>query len=299
MMVLSRKVVVVADIIKFNHLVKSYGSKKAVDDISFAIQKGEIFGFLGPNGAGKTTTIRCLMDFVRPDGGSVKIGGLKAQADSVAVKRKIGYLPADYYHYDKWSGQEHIDFACRLRGCAPDTELIAKLQFDARTKVKYLSTGNQQKLGIVLALLGKPDILVLDEPTRGLDPVLQNQVYDILRDFRRDGGTVFMSSHNLSEVQKICDTVAVIKAGRLVVNETLEGLRGKNLHHVEATLRRPIKPDLFKGEGVEIVSHAAHSLVLRVRGDLNPVLKQLITSGVKDLEVTHASLEELFLELYQ
>lgn len=288
-----------AQAIKFNHLTKSYGSKKAVDDVSFAIEKGEIFGFLGPNGAGKTTTIRALMDFVRPDSGSTKVGNLDSQADSVAVKRKIGYLPADYYHYDKWTGEDHIKFVCDLRGCEADNKLIASLNFDTRSKIKHLSTGNQQKLGIVLALLGNPDILVLDEPTRGLDPVLQNQVYDILRDFRKGGGTVFMSSHNLAEVQKICDAVAVIKDGKLIVNETLNSLRGKNLHHIDVTFTKAAPADLLKGFDVNIISQAGRSLSFRVRGELGPVLRAVNKHDIKDIEIRHASLEELFLELYQ
>lgn len=288
-----------AQAIKFNHLTKSYGAKKAVDDISFAIGKGEIFGFLGPNGAGKTTTIRCLMDFVRPDSGSIKVGSLDSQTDTVEVKRKIGYLPADYYHYGKWTGEDHIEFACELRGCAPDQKIIEQLQFDSKTKVKHLSTGNQQKLGIVLALLGEPDILVLDEPTRGLDPVLQNQVYDILRDFRRSGGTVFMSSHNLAEVQKICDAVAVIKDGKLIVNETLQSLRGKNLHHIDITFAKAVPADLLKSFDAKVISQAGRSISFRVKGELGSVMRAINRHNIKDIEIHHASLEELFLELYQ
>lgn len=285
--------------IKFNHLVKSYGSKRAIDDISFSIDRGEIFGFLGPNGAGKTTTIRCLMDFVRPDSGSIQIDKLDSQADSVAAKRKIGYLPADYYHYDKWTGEQHIKFVCDLRGCEPEPKLIAALNFDTKSKIKHLSTGNQQKLGIVLALLGNPDILVLDEPTRGLDPVLQNQVYDILRDYKKQGGTVFMSSHNLAEVQKICDAVAVIKEGKLVINETLQSLRGKNLHHIDVTFAKTVPADLLKGFDVNVISHAGRNISFRVKGELGPVLQTISRHNIKDIEIRHASLEELFLELYQ
>lgn len=285
--------------IKFNHLIKSYGSKRAVDDISLSIDKGEIFGFLGPNGAGKTTTIRCLMDFVRPDGGTIKIGSLDSRIDSVAVKRKVGYLPADYYHYDKWTGEDHIDFVCNLRGCEPDQKLIESLGFDSKVKVKHLSTGNQQKLGIVLALLGQPDILVLDEPTRGLDPVLQNQVYDILRQYKRSGGTVFMSSHNLAEVQKVCDAVAVIKDGKLVVNETLQSLRGKNIHHVDVTFAEPFSADLLKRPEIVLISQNSRTASFRVKGDLNLVFKLISRYKIKDIEIRHASLEELFLELYK
>lgn len=288
-----------SSIISFKDVVKSYGTKRALDSISFGVKKGDIFGFLGPNGAGKTTSIRAMMDFVRPDRGEIKIAGLDSRTDAVKLKSKIGYLPADYYHYLGWTGQDHIRFVAKLRGVEVSSKYVNLLEFNSRTRVKHLSTGNRQKLAIILALIGDPTILILDEPTRGLDPMLQNQIYDILRDFRSGGGTVFMSSHNLSEVEKVCDSIAVIREGKLVVEETLQSLREKSIHHVNVLFGRPVRAKEFEQGTIKVLSSTPRSVSLRVQGDIGPVIHLLGRYHIKDIEVAHASLEELFLELYK
>ncbi len=285
--------------IEVKDLRKNFGKFTALDDTTFSVPAGGIFGFLGPNGAGKTTTIRCLMDFIRADGGTAKILGLDSKRDSVELKRKIGYLPAAEQYYENWTGQQHIEFVASLKGVKSESVLIRQLDFNPKTKVKHLSTGNRQKLGLVMAFLGDPELLIMDEPTRGLDPILQNQVYEILSDHRAGGGTVFMSSHNLPEVSKICDSVAVIRAGTIVAEETLDSLRNKSVHHVDITFDKHVDHKQFETEGVSVVSSAKNTVRLRVKGDLNDTLHLIAKQPIKDLEVSHASLEEIFLEIYK
>jgi ABC-2 type transport system ATP-binding protein len=285
--------------IEVKSLSKQFGSFVALNNTTFSVPAGGIFGFLGPNGAGKTTTIRCLMNFISSDSGSAKIFGLDAKRDSVRLKSKIGYLPATEQYYENWTGQQHIEFVAGLRGVDAKSSLIETLEFKPQTKVKHLSTGNRQKLGIIMALLGDPDLLILDEPTRGLDPILQNLVYKILAEHRARGGTVFMSSHNLPEVSKICDSVAVIRSGAIVAEESLDSLRNKSIHHVDVTFDKHVDSKQFQTKGVTIASSANNSLNLRVKGDLNHTLQLIAKQPIKDLEVTHASLEEIFLEIYK
>ncbi len=175
-------------IIEVKNLSKHFGKTKAVDDISFAVEKGEVFGFLGPNGAGKTTTIRCMIDFIRPSSGSITLLGEDSQIGSVDLNKKIGHLSGYVHFYDKWTGQDHIDFVQKLNHITdqPD-DLLKRLDFDPTIKTKNLSSGNRQKLGIILALMKQPELLIMDEPTNGLDPLLQHEVYAMLRKAMRAG----------------------------------------------------------------------------------------------------------------
>ncbi|MCL5093913.1 MAG: ABC transporter ATP-binding protein [Patescibacteria group bacterium] len=284
--------------IEIKKLKKYFGKVKAVDGISFNVDKGEILGFLGPNGAGKSTTIKCLMDFERPTEGKIVVAGLDSQADSVAIKEKVGFISGDIKLYDKWTGNDHIEFIEKIRGKSKIAhELCKKFEYNPKIKVKNLSSGNKQKLGLILALMSEPKILVLDEPTVGLDPLLQNSFYEVLEDFKRKGTTIFMSSHNLAEVEKICDRVAIIKTGKLVAVETIENIGEKKMHLVNAYFdEKPKKIDF--GRDVEVLKREDNELLLKIKGDLNPVIKVLSAMKLRDLEVTHATLEEVFLEFY-
>lgn len=286
-------------VIEVSKVSKSYGSKRALNGVSFKVEAGSIFGFLGPNGAGKTTTIRCLMDFIRPDSGQIRVLEKDSVKDSVELKRSIGYRPAGTNLYEHWTSKEHLDFVSRLRGIKPDYGLASRLELDLKTKAADLSTGNRQKLMIALAFAGTPMLLVLDEPTKGLDPLLQKELYDLLKDKRNAGVTVFMSSHNLNEVEHLCDAIAVIKNGRTIVEETLDTIRRKSIHHLNASFRQRIDLKRFNLAGVGIVSSNPHSLELKVTGDLTPVIKQISHYELVDLSVERASLEEVFLEMYK
>lgn len=287
-------------VISLKNLKKYFGSTKAVDDISFTVQKGEIFGFLGPNGAGKTTTIRCLMDFIRPDSGKITINNLDAHLNSPEVKAKVGYLSPDVHLYDHWTGADHLKFIEKLKGKSPNTQqLLKKLELNPNIKTKTLSSGNRQKLGLILALMADPEILVLDEPTAALDPLLQNRTYEILKEYQNKGCTIFLSSHNLPEVERICSRVAIIRQGKLIAVEDIIKLKEKHLRVIQAQFSKPINREDFTMPGVEITQHNQDRLTLKVAGDLNPVIKKLASCHLSDLEINHANLEDIFMGFYK
>ncbi|MCL5795679.1 MAG: ABC transporter ATP-binding protein, partial [Patescibacteria group bacterium] len=239
--------------IEIKNLKKYFGKTKAVDNISFDVEQGEIFGFLGPNGAGKTTTIRLIMDFIRPDSGSIKIMGLDCQKDSIAVKKQISYLSSDVRLYDNYSGQYHINFLEKLHGQKSIAKKLAeKLNLNLKAQFKTLSTGNKQKLGLILALMFEPKVIILDEPTAGLDPILQNTVYEILAEFQSKGSTIFMSSHNLSEVERICSKVAIIRAGKIVALENIQTLKDKRMHKATVRFEGKFTKSDFNFDGVKV-----------------------------------------------
>jgi ABC-2 type transport system ATP-binding protein len=286
--------------IKISKVSKRYGRTTALSDVSLEVEAGEIYGFLGPNGAGKTTTIRCLMDFIRPNTGSISIFGLDAQRDSVEVKRQVGFLPADNQLYSKWNARQHISLVTGVRG-GPDTsaDLMARLGLDPQVPVHHLSSGNQQKLGLILALMTNPKLLVLDEPTKGLDPLLQHEIYSILKEYVAAGGTVFLSSHNLAEVEHICSNVGVIKQGKIVASKSMHDIVAMNVHIVTAAFpATAAAPDLSL-PGVEIISATEGRLILKNRGDINPLMAKLGSLQLTDIEIRHAPLEEIFMEYYQ
>ena len=284
--------------ISLSHVSKSFGAKKALDDVSLTIPKGKIFGFLGPNGAGKTTTIRCLMDYMRADEGSISILGKDAKIESAILKQDIGFLSSDIQLHPNWSAHTHIEFLSSIKGRGRADELVKLFNLDLKTKVRNLSSGNKQKLAIILAFLGDPRVLIMDEPTRGLDPLLQNQLYDLLRGFAHEGGTVFLSSHNLAEVQQLCDNVAVIRAGKIVADEAMRDIRRMKIHTITAVATKAFDEKGFAKKDIEIVSCSAKTIVLKVRGRIDPVIKLLSKYELTDLDVSHASLEDVFMEFY-
>lgn len=287
-------------VLEVQNLKKYFGKTHALDDVSFSVNEGEVFGFLGPNGAGKTTTIRCLMSFMKPTSGSVNIFGLDPQTKPSEINKKIGYLSGDVRLYDAWTGKDHIDFLENLRGQKSKApELIQKLDFNPKMKFKTLSSGNKQKLGLILALMFGPELLVMDEPTMGLDPLLQAKIYEILEDVQNRGTTVFMSSHNLSEVERLCSRVAIIKEGKIVTTENIQSLKNKRMHVVTVHFNGDYNKNDFLFDGVSIQQELPEGLILDVKGDINPLMKKLASFQLKDLEITHASLEEIFLEFYE
>lgn len=288
-------------VISVKNLKKHFGKTKAVDGISFEVNEGEIVGFLGPNGAGKTTAIRCMMDFLRPTEGKIDIFGLDAQNNSAKLKKDIGHLSSESTLYGSWTGQEHIHFLEKIRGLSHfDEELIDKLKFDPRKKASALSTGNRRKLGVILALMHQPKLLILDEPTVGLDPFLQNYIYEIFRTEAAKGNTVFMSSHNLAEVEKICDRVVVLREGKIVAVETVSALRAKKIYTIYAFFEGDVPKKELSTDGVELIKEFSDGLALHVKGDIKPLLVKLGGyKNLKDLEITHASLEEVFMKLYE
>lgn len=287
--------------IVIENLKKHFGNLYAVDGIDLEVKEGEIFGFLGPNGAGKSTTIRCMMDFNKPTEGDIKILGYDMAKNSSIAKKQIGYLSGNVKLYDSWTGWEHIHFFENIKGKSDSVnELIKRLDFDPTAKFRHLSSGNKQKLGLILALMNNPKVLIMDEPTVGLDPLLQNEIYKILLEMREKGATIFISSHNLPEVERLCDRVAIIKNGKIAAIETIESLENKKLHKIEVCFGdNKYKTADFNIKGVNSINKIQNGLVISFSGDLNPILKMIANYEITTLEITHASLEDVFMKFYE
>ncbi len=287
-------------VIEVKNLKKYFGKTKAIDDVSFSVEEGEVFGFLGPNGAGKTTTIRCLMDFLRPNEGNIKILGKDAQKDSVELKKDIGYLSGSVKVYDKWTGQMHIDYFKKLNGKHNIAkELINRFDFNPKVKAKNLSSGNRQKLGIILAFMFEPKLLIFDEPTNALDPLLQNEVYELIEEQVKKGATVFMSSHNLPEIERVCSKVGIIKKGKMVAEEDILKLKDKKLYDIKVCFEEKVDLEELKKNGLEVAQELPSCLILKAKGDINPVIQKLSQYKLRDLNIERASLEDIFLEFYE
>lgn len=289
------------NVIKINSLRKNFGRLYAINGVDMTVNSGEIFGFLGPNGAGKSTTIRCMMGFMRPTSGQVTIFGHDMTHDSHLAKQRIGYLPGNVKLYDNWTGWSHIRFFEGARGKSTNVDdLIKRLNFDPHKPFRALSSGNKQKLGLILALMHEPDLLIMDEPTVGLDPLLQNEIYEILEEMRARGTTIFISSHNLPEVERLCDRVALIREGELVTVATIADLAKKKTHNIRIQTGDVLDLAILrKIKNVKQVEAIAGGVSLTVNGDLNAIVRQIAKYDLKDLSVEHASLEEIFMRYYR
>jgi ABC-2 type transport system ATP-binding protein len=289
-------------VIEISKLSKYFGSLKAVDNISLSIDKGEILGFIGPNGAGKTTTINCILGLLKPTSGEILINGLNTWDNSKDIKNILGYIPTDPYFYPNWKGNDYFNFVESIKGKSKIlNELVKDFEFNPNLVIKNLSTGNRQKLSIIIALMNSPKLLVMDEPTRGLDPLLQNMFFKYINRFRDSGTTVFMSSHNLAEVEAVCSKVAIIKEGKLVEVGSVKSLQNVKAHLVKLTLKDPksLSEEKIIKLGGKIVSINGNVFEIKILGDLNPFLKELSNLEVIDITIGNSSLEELFLEYYK
>jgi len=292
----------VTAIIQIEKLTKSYGVHRGVVDIDLDVNEGEAFGFLGPNGAGKTTTIRTLLDHIRPTSGRALVFGIETTADPVAIHRRVGYLPGEFTLYDKLTGGQTIEYFANLRGGVDATyqaALVERLDIDPSRKFKELSKGNKQKIGLVVALQHRPDLLILDEPTSGLDPLVQQTFYEVIREAKAEGRTIFLSSHILSEVEKTCDRVAIIRDGRLARVDRVEALRDLAHHQVELRFPGDVPVAAFDGlPGVSDVTVEDGVLRLRVAGSITPVVRAAAQYEILDFVSREPSLEETFLAQY-
>ncbi len=294
-------------VVQTDNLTKVYGGGrgrvKALDSLTLQVQQGEIFGYLGPNGAGKTTTIRLLLDFIRPTAGHARLFGLDAQRDSVAIRQRIGYMPAELNLWGNLSALEVIRFFGHARGGVDMVyvrELADRLEFDLTKKIRQYSTGNKRKIGLILAMMNRPDLLILDEPSSGLDPLMQQLFIQMLREARAEGRTIFLSSHVLSEVQAVCDRVGILRDGRLQMVDRIDALTKVDFRWVTLKLKQPIPASAFEHlPGVEAaeVTEAA-SIRLRLHGDFDPLLRALEDQYVIDLRTEEPTLEEAFLAYY-
>lgn len=288
-------------IIDAKNLTKFYGRSRGIEGLDLMVNQGEIFGFLGPNGAGKTTTIRTLLGLIFPTGGSATVFGLDVVRDSVAIRTRAGYIPGDTNFYPKMTGREILNYFAAFRPFTPPVlrdELVRRFDLDLSKRCKDLSRGNRQKLSIVLATMHDPDLLVLDEPTLGLDPIMQKEFYDLLHEFQGRGKTVLLSSHILSDVDKTCQRVGIVKEGRLVTVEQVSELESKKVHHINAVFAEAFDPRDFELPGVTVVRSNTRSIELKAKGDIDPLIKALSAYHLVDLDFEHATLEEVFLEFY-
>ena len=289
-------------VIRTEKLTKAYGSHRGIIDIDLEVTEGEAFGFLGPNGAGKTTTIRTLLDHIRPTSGRATLFGIETTVDPVGIHRRIGYLPGEFALYDKLTGGQTIEYFANLRGGVDATyqkQLLQRLDLDPSRKFKEYSKGNKQKVGLVVALQHRPDLLMLDEPTSGLDPLVQQTFYELIREAKTEGRTIFLSSHILSEVEKTCDRVAIIRDGRLVKVDRTEALR--DLAHHEVELRFAGDPPMGAFAvlpGVSDVTADGNVLKMRVSGSITPVVREAAKYELLDFVSREPSLEETFLAQY-
>ncbi|MFA5070579.1 MAG: ABC transporter ATP-binding protein [Patescibacteria group bacterium] len=290
--------------IKTENLTKTFdrGKIKAVDGLNLEVKEGEIFGFLGPNGAGKTTTIRMLMGFIRPTEGRASVFGLDCQKSRVEIMKKVGYLAGDVKLYDRYSGEYLTKFLAAFYGGLNKEwvkELTERLDIDLKRRVSDLSKGNRQKIGVLQALSGKPKLLILDEPTGGLDPLIQIEFNKIIQEMIKEGTTIFMSSHILSEVEKICDRVAILKEGKLIALKSVEELSQAKTRIVEIFFRQAYRPQDFKLPGVEIKLQEEKYLQLYLTGEVNQIIKILGQYDISDVHFNEPNLEEVFLKYYQ
>lgn len=291
--------------LKTQKLCKSYGKVRALRGIDLEVRRGEIFGFLGPNGAGKTTNIRCLLDLIRPDGGTARVLGIDPQADPVAVRARTGYLPGEMALDDNLTGEQQLRYLNDLRGGKADwkfvRQLAERLELDLKRPIRNLSKGNKIKVGVVQALMHRPELLLLDEPTFGLDPLMQHEVLKLLTEAQADGATVFFSSHILSEVQVTAERVAFIRKGVIVEVAETASLINRTLRRSRIRFRRPVDVQpLTTLRGVTVLSQDdATSIVLQVEGEMDQLIKVLAAYPVSDFDTERPSLEEVFLAYYE
>ncbi|MDE0170030.1 MAG: ABC transporter ATP-binding protein [bacterium] len=285
-------------------LTKYYGDTAGIVDLDLAVEEGEVFGFIGPNGAGKTTTIRLLLDFIRPTRGSGAIFGMDIGGDSLSIRRRVGYLPGDLALYPSMTGREFLFYFSGLRGidtASTTAALAERFDLDLDRRIKEYSKGNRQKVGVVNAFMHEPELLILDEPTGGLDPLMQQEFAELLREVRNEGRTVFLSSHYLPEVERVADRVGIVRQGRLIAVDTLDGFRSKVQSNLSIEFESPVDPADFAGiAGVTVVDTGNGGAMLRlsVGGSQQAVLEAAAARGVRAITSAEADLDDVFLSYY-
>jgi beta-exotoxin I transport system ATP-binding protein len=290
------------EVVVTDGLTTWYGRTPGVTDLTITLWRGEAFGFLGPNGAGKTTTIRTLLDFIRPTRGTARIFGLDSRRDSVAIKRRIGYLPAELALYDDMTGADMLRYFANLRGGVDwrtVQRLAERLQCDLHQRIRSLSHGNKRKVGIVQAFMHRPELLVLDEPTSGLDPLIQQEFHQLVDEARAAGASVLLSSHVLPEVERICDRVGILSRSRLVTVEHIATLKERSLRRVDVSFAAPVTRTEFAAlQGVRDVAVDGATLHCAVTGAVDALVKACARHTVLDMVVREPTLEEIFLAYY-
>lgn len=290
-------------VIETERLTKFYGAARGIENVSIAVEPGEVFGFLGPNGAGKTTTIRTLLDLIHPTAGSARLFGLDSRRESVAIRARLGNLPGDFGYGKQASGREMVALLARLRGLdglGRAEALARRFKADLDRPLGQLSRGNRQKIGLISASFHEPELLILDEPTSGLDPLMQEEFLALLDEERQRGCAVFFSSHELDEVERICDRVGIVRGGSLIAVERIADLLGKAKHGVTLELAGAVDlGDVEALAGVSDVVLDGSRASFKYVGDVDAVVKALAQHTIVDIEMAHPTLEEVFLTYYR
>lgn len=290
-------------VIATSGLSKDYGAGRGLFGLDLEVEQGEVFGFLGPNGAGKSTTMRLLLDLIRPTSGSARVVGLDTVKDSLEIRTRVGFLPGDLALYPKLTGRAMLDYLAELRGGVdPRTRdaLVERFGADIDRPVRQLSTGNRQKLGLVQAFMHEPELLILDEPIAGLDPLVQQSFHALLGEVSAQGRTVFLSSHTLSEVERVTHRLAILRQGRLVVVDSLENLRKVAVQRLEIEFAQPVDPSRFRAlPGVTEVNADGRTVTVGFEGSADAVVKAAAAHEVLAIRPREEDLEDIFLHYYR
>ena len=289
-------------VIEIQNLTKYYGKSRGIEDVTFKVEEGEIFGFIGPNGAGKSTTIRTLLALIYPTSGSAKIFGKDCIKHGPEIKREIGYLPSEVFYYDKMKVIELLKYSASFykKDCSKRIkELSEIMNLDLNKRIDDLSLGNKKKVGIVQGLLHEPKLIILDEPTSGLDPLMQQKFFDLLVEENKKGATILFSSHILSEVQRLCDRVAIIKEGRIVKLEKISILKESNYKKFRIETLSELDKEYFNITGVSDLEVKDKLGSFLYRGDINSILKKITDIEIVNLWVEEPNLEEIFMHYYE
>ena len=283
-------------------LSREYGNKWAVRGVDIEVPRGSIYGFLGPNGAGKTTTIRCMMNFIKPTKGIVNILGMDSQDDTKAIHKRVGYLTGEMDYFENLTGIQYITYTGNLQGKLDHKEvsrLSKRLKANLNQKIRTLSRGNKQKIGLISAFQHKPELLILDEPTSGLDPILQREFVDMVFEHKKAGGTTFISSHFLMEVEQMCDMVGFINKGRIVEVLTLEKLHERSVHEFDIVFTIPADKMMLAGvRGVKEIKIDGNLLHCHIAGPVDSLIKTISKYSIRSLRTRELDLEEIFLKMY-
>lgn len=289
------------NIIETNNLTKYYGKARGILDVSITVEEGEIFGFIGPNGAGKSTTIRTLLSLIYPSSGTAKIFGMDCVKQAPEIAKRVGYLPSEVFYYDGMRVRDLLNYSASFykKDCKERIKTLAeRMNLDLSRKIEDLSFGNKKKVGIVQGLLHSPDLIILDEPTSGLDPLMQQNFFDLLLEENKRGATILMSSHILSEVQRLCNRVAIIKEGKIITLEKITTLQEHSYKRFKFDVAQEIQKDYFQLEGVTdlVVNGNSHSFFFK--GDINNIVAKMSTVKIANLWADEPDLEEIFLHYY-
>lgn len=290
------------NVIEINNLTKTYGKSRGITDISFHVEQGEIFGFIGPNGAGKSTTIRTLLSLIYPTSGSATIFGKDCIQFAPEIKKEIGYLPSEVFYYDNMKVKDLLKYSASFykKDCSKRIKELAEIMdLDLNKKIDDLSLGNKKKVGIVQGLLHEPKLIILDEPTSGLDPLMQQKFFELLEEENKKGATILFSSHILSEVQRLCNRVAIIKEGKIVTVEKISTLQENNYKKFKVETKTALEPNYFIIDGVNNLEVKGNVTSFLFKGNINTVLRKIAKIEVTNLWIEEPDLEEIFMHYYE